>query len=64
VKLQTLQEMKIISMFAPKHCACYSARVTKHYPSRIVCLSAEAVEIIYALGAGSRIVGVSPDQVC
>jgi iron complex transport system substrate-binding protein len=31
----------------------------KHYPSRIVCLSGEAVEIIYALGAGSRIVGVT-----
>ncbi len=31
----------------------------KPYPSRIVCLSAEAVEILYALGAGSRIVGVT-----
>src|SRR5215469_6831122 len=29
------------------------------FPSRIVCLSAEAVEIIYALGAGRRIVGVT-----
>lgn len=29
------------------------------FPSRIVCLSAEAVEIIYALGAGDRIVGVT-----
>jgi hypothetical protein len=35
VKLQTLQEMKIIWMFVPKHCACCSARVTKHYsPAR------------------------------
>ena len=31
----------------------------RHHPSRIVCLSAEAVEIIYALGAGDRIVGVT-----
>jgi iron complex transport system substrate-binding protein len=29
------------------------------FPSRIVCLSAEAVEIIYALGCGRRIVGVT-----
>jgi iron complex transport system substrate-binding protein len=28
-------------------------------PSRIVCLTAEAVEIIYALGCGRRIVGVT-----
>jgi iron complex transport system substrate-binding protein len=33
--------------------------MAKHYPSRIVCLSAEAVEIIYALGSGNRIVGVT-----
>src|ERR1022692_4648889 len=33
--------------------------VGKHHPSRIVCLSAEAVEIIYALGAGNRIVDVT-----
>src|SRR5580704_16233929 len=33
--------------------------MAKHYPSRIVCLSAEAVETIYALGAGNRIVGVT-----
>ena len=46
-------------MFAPKRRACYSSRVTENYPSRLVCLSAEAVEIIYALGAGSRIVGVT-----
>ena len=59
VTLQTLQEMKIILLFAPKHCACHSSRVAKHCPSRIVSLSAEAVEIIYALGAGSRIVGVT-----
>ena len=59
VKLQTLQEMKIISMFAAKRFACYSSRVAKNYPSRIVCLSAEAVEIIYTLGSGSRIVGVT-----
>ena len=31
----------------------------RRHPSRIVCLSAEAVEIIYALGAGDRIVGVT-----
>jgi iron complex transport system substrate-binding protein len=30
-----------------------------HYPKRIICLSAEAAEIIYALGAGRRIVGVT-----
>jgi iron complex transport system substrate-binding protein len=29
------------------------------FPSRIVCLSAEAVEIVYALGCGRRIVGVT-----
>ena len=33
--------------------------MAKHHPSRIVCLSAEAVEIIYALGAGRKIVGVT-----
>jgi iron complex transport system substrate-binding protein len=33
--------------------------MAKLYPSRIVCLSAEAVEIIYALGCGRRIVGVT-----
>jgi iron complex transport system substrate-binding protein len=31
----------------------------RRHPSSIVCLSAEAVEIIYALGAGRRIVGVT-----
>ncbi len=31
----------------------------RRHPSRIICLSAEAVEIIYALGAGNRIVGVT-----
>ena len=31
----------------------------KDYPSRIVCLSAEAVEILYRLGCGERIVGVT-----
>src|SRR3984957_6963719 len=46
-------------MFAPKHRACYSSRMAKNYPSRIVCLSAEAVEVIYALGCGDRIVGVT-----
>lgn len=39
--------------------ACYSSPMAKHHPSRIVCLSAEAVEIIYALGAGRKIVGVT-----
>jgi iron complex transport system substrate-binding protein len=29
------------------------------YPQRVVCLSAETVEICYALGAGDRVVGVS-----
>ncbi|MGB8355927.1 MAG: cobalamin-binding protein [Chthoniobacteraceae bacterium] len=29
------------------------------YPSRIVCLSAEAVEILYRLGCGDRIVGIT-----
>lgn len=33
--------------------------MANHFPSRIVCLSAEAVEIIYALGCGNRIVGVT-----
>jgi iron complex transport system substrate-binding protein len=33
--------------------------MAKNYPSRIVCLSAEVVEIIYALGSGNRIVGVT-----
>lgn len=54
-----MQEMEIVSMFAPKRFACYSSCVAKNYPSRIVCLSAEAVEIIYALGSGNRIVGVT-----
>jgi hypothetical protein len=31
-----LHKMKIILMFAPKHRACYSPRVAKHYPPRIV----------------------------
>jgi hypothetical protein len=31
VELQTLQETKIISLFAAKRRACYSSRVTKHY---------------------------------
>src|SRR3989338_10731534 len=29
------------------------------WPSRIICLTAETTEILYALGAGDRIVGVS-----
>lgn len=29
------------------------------YPSRIVCLSAEAVEVLYRIGCGKRIVGVT-----
>jgi iron complex transport system substrate-binding protein len=29
------------------------------FPSRIVCLTAESTEIVYALGAGDRVVGVS-----
>ncbi|MBI4013723.1 MAG: cobalamin-binding protein [Candidatus Rokubacteria bacterium] len=29
------------------------------YPQRIVCLTAETVEVVYALGAGERVVGVS-----
>src|SRR5262245_52035706 len=29
------------------------------YPSRIVCLSAEAVEVLYLLGCGDRVVGVT-----
>lgn len=29
------------------------------YPSRIVCLSAEAVEVLYRIGCGERIVGVT-----
>ena len=29
------------------------------YPQRIVCLTAETAEIVYALGAGDRVVGVS-----
>jgi iron complex transport system substrate-binding protein len=33
--------------------------MAKRYPSRIVCLSAEAVEIIFKLGCGDRIVGVT-----
>ena len=28
------------------------------FPKRIVCLTAETVEIVYALGAGDRVVGV------
>ncbi|MBI2555585.1 MAG: cobalamin-binding protein, partial [Candidatus Rokubacteria bacterium] len=28
------------------------------FPKRIVCLTAETAEIVYALGAGDRIVGV------
>ena len=31
----------------------------KEYPSRIVCLSAEAVEILYRLDCGERIVGIT-----
>src|SRR5215467_3912028 len=34
-------------------------RSSRTYPSRIVCLSAEAVEILYGLGAADRIVGVT-----
>ena len=39
--------------------ASFPFRSNRTYPSRIVCLSAEAVEIIYALGAADRIVGVT-----
>jgi iron complex transport system substrate-binding protein len=38
---------------------CYLSPVPKDFPSRIVCLSAEATEIIFALGCGHRIVGVT-----
>lgn len=38
---------------------CYLSPVPKDHPSRIICLSAEAVEIIFALGCGDRIVGVT-----
>jgi hypothetical protein len=44
VKLQTLQEIKIISRFAPQRLACSSSRMAKNYPSRIICLSAEALK--------------------
>ena len=33
------------------------------YPQRIVCLTAETVEILYALGADDRIVGVSSQAI-
>jgi len=33
--------------------------MAKQYPSHIVCLSAEAVEIIFELGCGDRIAGVT-----
>jgi iron complex transport system substrate-binding protein len=36
-----------------------SLNVTTSYPHRIICLTAETTELIYALGAGDRIVGVS-----
>lgn len=32
---------------------------TRRLPSRIVCLTTETVEVLYALGEGSRIVGIS-----
>src|SRR6187399_2088288 len=33
--------------------------MTRHYPSRIVCLTEETTETLYLLGQGDRIVGVS-----
>ena len=30
-----------------------------HYPSRIVCTTTESVDILYRLGLGEKIVGVS-----
>lgn len=33
--------------------------MARTFPSRIVCLTAESTEIVYALGAGDRVVGVS-----
>jgi iron complex transport system substrate-binding protein len=33
--------------------------VSSGYPSRIVCLSAEAVDVLYRLGVGDRIVGIT-----
>ena len=33
--------------------------ITTSFPHRIVCLSTESTEIVYALGAGERVVGVS-----
>ncbi len=36
-----------------------AASTRSHLPQRIVCLTAESVDILYALGAGERVVGVS-----
>src|SRR5438105_12890251 len=33
--------------------------MTKRYPSRIVCLTEETTEVLYLLGEGDRVVGVS-----
>src|SRR6185436_11468495 len=37
----------------------YTFTVGTAQPSRIVCLSAEAVDVLYQLGAGEQIVGVT-----
>jgi iron complex transport system substrate-binding protein len=37
----------------------YGSRMNRHLPQRIVCLTTETVEVIYALGEQDRIVGIS-----
>jgi hypothetical protein len=44
VKLQTLQEMKIISRFAPKRCACDSSRMAMARKSRCSPQAAAALQ--------------------
>lgn len=46
-------------MLPPRIAVDRGCDVQFRYPSRIVCLSAEAVEILYRLGCGDLVVGVS-----
>jgi iron complex transport system substrate-binding protein len=45
-----------IGIVVPTAGAC---RVSDHYPQRIVCLTEEPTEVLYALGEQARIVGIS-----
>src|SRR5271165_3884397 len=45
----------------PQRCprVCFKHRMDSRYPSRIICLTEEPTEVLYALGMQERIVGIS-----